>query len=496
MDYSTFLIWVSSILLLINLLQHARKKAKMPTLPPGPPPLPIIGNLFELGDKPHESLTELAKTHGPLMTLKLGSVTTVVVSSAAMAEEVLQNKDRFLSGRKIVDATRALNFNESSMAWSQPNQYWRKLRAISKTQLFSNQILDAGQGLRHHKVRELIANMLEKSAAREAVDIGKAAFVTAINLIANSIFSTNVVDMDSEFSNEFYSIVWGFMEESGKPNLVDYFPMLRPLDPQGVRRHMKAHLKKAFETIDGMIDRRLLHGGTSTETTVTNDFLDALLDQNSGLTRQQARSLIWELFAAGSDTSSSTVEWALTELLLNKNVMTKARSELKETIGKRKVEESDIARLPYLEAIIKETLRLHPPAPLLLPRKALSNVEIGGFTIQEDSLIFVNAWAIGRDPLTWENPTSFLPERFLFSKHDFKRQHGFDLIPFGAGQRTCPGLPLASRMVHLMLASLLHSFAWELPDGMAPEDIDMSAKFGTTLKKRVPLRVIPAQEQW
>lgn len=186
----------------------------------------------------------------------------------------------------------------------------------------------------------------------------------------------------------------------------------------------------------------------------------------------------------------------MTELLLNKNVMTMARSELKETIGKRKVEESDIARLPYLEAIIKETLRLHPPAPLLLPHKALSNVEIGGFTIQEDSLIFVNAWAIGRDPLTWENPTSFLPERFLFSKHDFKRQHGFDLIPFGAGQRTCPGLPLASRMVHLMLASLLHSFAWELPDGMAPEDIDMSAKFGTTLKKRVPLRVIPAQEQW
>lgn len=185
----------------------------------------------------------------------------------------------------------------------------------------------------------------------------------------------------------------------------------------------------------------------------------------------------------------------MVELLRHPKVMEKARSELVETIEEgRQVEESDISRLPYLQAVLKETFRLHPPVPLLLPHRAESDVEIGGFTIPKDAKVLVNVWAIGRDSDTWVDPTSFMPERFLGSDMDYKGRD-FELLPFGAGRRICPGLPLAYRMVHLILASLLRSFAWKLPDGMAPQDIDTSHKFGITLRKKVPLLAVPILPQ-
>ena len=177
----------------------------------------------------------------------------------------------------------------------------------------------------------------------------------------------------------------------------------------------------------------------------------------------------------------------MAELLRSPDALSKARLELEQTIGKGKtIEESDITRLPYLQAVVKETLRLHPAVPLLLPRKALADVEIAGFIVPKGAQVFVNAWAIGRDELTWENPLSFMPERFLGSNLDVKGRN-FELIPFGSGRRICPGLPLAIRMLHLMLGSLINSFDWKLED----ENMDMEEKFGITLQKAQPLRVIP-----
>ncbi|XP_058106312.1 cytochrome P450 76T24-like [Magnolia sinica] len=147
--------------------------------------------------------------------------------------------------------------------------------------------------------------------------------------------------------------------------------------------------------------------------------------------------------------------------------------------------------MPYLQAVVKETLRLHPPVPLI-PRRAESNAEIRGFTIPKHAQVLVNAWAIGRDGNTWVDPTSFTHGRFLGSEVDFKGRD-FELIPFGAGRRICPGMPLAKRMLHLMLASLLHSFAWKFRDGMTPQEMDMSNKVGFTLLKTVPLCAVPVQ---
>ncbi|KAH7850949.1 hypothetical protein Vadar_004958 [Vaccinium darrowii] len=181
----------------------------------------------------------------------------------------------------------------------------------------------------------------------------------------------------------------------------------------------------------------------------------------------------------------------MAELLRSPETLKKAKVELEQTIGKGKpIEESDIPQLPYLQAIVKETMRLHPPAPLLVPRTVETNVEVYGYTVPQGAQVLVNAWAIGHDPSVWENPTSFMPERFLDLDIDV-RGRDFELIPFGGGRRICPGLSLAIRVIPLMLGSLINSFNWKLEGGIKPEELDMDDKFGLTLQKAQPLRVVP-----
>ncbi|WZZ56053.1 hypothetical protein YC2023_056160 [Brassica napus] len=141
------------------------------------------------------------------------------------------------------------------------------------------------------------------------------------------------------------------------------------------------------------------------------------------------------------------------------------------------VQESDISQLPYLQAVLKETFRLHPAAPFLVPRKAEADMEVLGFMVPKDTQVLVNVWTIGRDPRVWENPTRFEPERFLGKETDVKGRD-YELTPFGGGRRICPGLPLAVVTVLLMLASLLYFFDWKLPNGVASEDLDMDETFG------------------
>lgn len=195
---------------------------------------------------------------------------------------------------------------------------------------------------------------------------------------------------------------------------------------------------------------------------------------------------------AGSDTTTSMVEWAMAELLKNPEALSKARRELMEVVGKnRPIEESDLSKLPFLQAIAKETLRLHPPVPLLLPRKAREDTEIGGFIVPKDAQVIVNAWYIQRDRDIWEDGELFKPERFLeLSEIDYKGRN-MELIPFGAGRRICPGLPLANRMGLWILGSLIHSFDWKLEDGITPKNMNMDEKVGLTLVMAHPLKAIP-----
>ncbi|KAG9441572.1 hypothetical protein H6P81_017426 [Aristolochia fimbriata] len=413
-----------------------------------------------------------------------------------MAKEVLKKHDKSFAGRSVVDAVRVLGHEKVSMVWLQPGQQWRRLRSLCNTSIFSSQRLDAGEGLRRRKVAELLAHVKNRALSKKAVDIGRITFVASLNLVANTVFSVDLVDIDSEKAQEFKDLVWEMLELAGKPNLVDCFPILRHLDPQGIRRGMVHRVKKLFEIFDKQIDDREISRSTSKHQR-RNDFLEALLNEKdkggAELSRTVLNSLFADLFIAGSDTSSVTVEWAMTELLRNPKSLARARTELEEVMGERtEVEESDIAGLQYIQAIVKETLRLHPPVPLLIPHRAECDVEISGYTIPKHTKVIVNAWAIGRDGEVWENPEHFNPERFTGTSNviDY-RGRNFELIPFGAGRRICPGLPLAYRMVHLMLASLLRSFSWELPAGTATENLDTREKFGLTLQKSTPLMAVP-----
>ncbi|KAL0429252.1 UNVERIFIED_CONTAM: cytochrome [Sesamum radiatum] len=226
-----------------------------------------------------------------------------------------------------------------------------------------------------------------------------------------------------------------------------------------------------------------------------NDMLEALLDINqkneSELSFDDIKHLLLDLFVAGTDTTSSTVEWAMAELMRNPEKLSKARTELRNVVGQNEeVQESDISRLSYLQAVVKETFRLHPTVPLLLPRKAMEDVEINGFIVPQNTQVLVNVWAIGRDSNVWLNPDEFMPERFMETETDFHGQH-FELLPFGGGRRICLGLPLAHRMVHLVLATLISNFDWKLEEGLKLEEVDMNEKFGLTLQKAIPLRALP-----
>ena len=197
------------------------------------------------------------------------------------------------------------------------------------------------------------------------------------------------------------------------------------------------------------------------------------------------------MVVGGGDTSSNTMEFAMTEIMNQPKVMSQIQQELDAVVGKHNiVEESHIHQLPYLEAVIKETLRLHSPVPLLVPRYPSETCTVGGYTIPKGSQIFINVWAIHRDPTKWENPLKFDPERFLNNnnKWDYSGSE-FSYMPFGSGRRICPGIGMAERLVMYSLATLLHSFDWEVPPG---EKLDLSDKFGVILKKKIPLVAIPS----
>ncbi|XP_031117154.1 geraniol 8-hydroxylase-like [Ipomoea triloba] len=472
------------------LAKRSSSKSVGKKLPPGPFHWPVIGNLHLLGTQPHKSLSQLAQKYGPIMNLKLGLINTVIISSSAMAREALQKQDLAFSTRLVIDVVRAQNHSQFSVVWLPVASKWRTLRKIMNSNIFSGYKLDAGQQLRARKIQELITYCQNYSQAGEAVDIGRAAFRTTMNLLSNTIFSKDLCDPCSEFKD----LVRNIMEEAETPNMVDYFPFLRKFDPQRLRRRMSGHFSKVLHIFRGLIDERLeerkvMSGNRNV------DILDTLLNISQQTPDEIDNTLIQhnclDLFIAGTDTTTSTIEWAMVKLLKNPETIAKAQAELADVIDKGKLlNEADVSRLPYLQCIVKETLRLHPPAPLLLPCRVDQDVVLCGYTILKDSLVLFNVWAIWCDPNIWENPLMFKPERFWNSEIDV-RGRDFELIPFGAGRRICPAMPLALRVIPVMLGSLLNSFQWKIDGDIEPKDLDMEEKFGTTSGKAHPLRAIP-----
>ncbi|OAY48615.2 probable (S)-N-methylcoclaurine 3'-hydroxylase isozyme 2 [Manihot esculenta] len=459
-------------------------------LPPGPRPWPIVGNIFHLDKKLHISMTRFAKLHGPLISLRLGTQVVVVGSSPAAAAEILKNNDRLLSARWTVKVIprKIHELERLAVIWNPTcNDQWKSLRTLFRTELFSAKAIESQANLREKKLSEMVELLTTQQGT--GINIGEIVFATVFNTISNLIFSKDLIALeDKGVASGLKSLFWRMMELAAAPNIAEFYPILEGLDPQGLRRKMSECLEQMFGVWEIYIkERREKHVNDAPKT----DFLDVFL--SSGFDDDLINWLIAELMSAGVETTTTTVEWAMAEILKNKRVMEKVGEELQRVINSGTVHESQVSQLTFVNAVLRETLRLHPPAPFLLPHRAPETCEVMNYTIPKDSQIFVNVWAIGRDPSVWEEPLSFKPERFLESSLDLKG-HDFELIPFGSGRRICPGLTMATRQIPMILASLIHYFEWSLENGEDLATIDMNDKFGVTLQKEKPLRLIPRRK--
>jgi cytochrome P450 len=344
-------------------------------------------------------------------------------------------------------------------------------------------------------VRDLVAH-LRARAGRE-VDVGRALYGGMINLVSSTFFSVDVVDMDAagEAAHGIRHHVESIADLMTKPNISDILPFLRRLDLQGRRRAAAWHLGEIYRILDGIIERRLAENAEDGRH--GDDFLQVLLDLMSTgkIDRDTVKAIVFEVFLTGGDTITVTVEWAMAELLRNPGAMARLRAEIAGALGGMEtIEEPDVAGLPYLQAVFKESMRLHPVAPLLVPHKAVEDgVEVCGYAVPKGCTVFINVWAIMRDPAVWDEPDKFMPERFLdrpAAEVDYRGKN-FEFFPFGYGVRQCPGMPMAERVVPHLLASLLHAFEWRLPEGMAPEQLDVSERFTTGNVLAVPLKAVP-----
>ncbi|MED6114329.1 hypothetical protein PIB30_079225 [Stylosanthes scabra] len=424
----------------------------------------MVRNLVEFCNKPQQTLAKIAKLYGPnIMFLKFGQTTTVIISSPDIAKEVLQTNDLLFSDRTVPSIVTSLDHHNFSLPFLPVCPLWKDLRKICNEQLFSHKVLDLSQGLRRKKLQDLLNDMRKYGETGKSVDVGHAAFRACINFLSYTFVSEDFVE--SVENGEYKDIVSTLLKLTGTTNVVDIFPFLKIFDPQGLQRHTVNYLTKFFHSLDKLIDKRLKLREDENYVT-NNDMLDALLDvsqeDSKRMDRKKIRHFLLDLLVAGTDTTAYGLERAMTEVLHSPEVMFKVKQELEQNIGRgNPIHESDIAKLPYLQAIVKESLRLHPPAPLLLPRKAKVDVEISGYRVPQGTRVLINEWAVGRNPNVWDNPNSFLPERFLGSTIDVKGRD-FQLTPFGSGRRICPGSPLAMRMIHVMLGSLINSFDWKL----------------------------------
>ncbi|RXH76927.1 hypothetical protein DVH24_019815 [Malus domestica] len=284
------LIWVATaILLLARQLRRWRSEDVAGQLPPGPRRWPVVGNIFQLGlGPPHESLAVLARNHGPIMTLWLGSMSTVVISSSQVAREMFKNHDVALAGRKIYEAMKGDYGNEGSLITAQYGPHWRMLRRLCTTEFFVTSRLDAMRGVRGKCIDGMLQFIMdassrtssEISASTDGIDLGRFIFLMAFNLIGNLIFSKDLLDPKSERGAMFFYHAGKVMELAGKPNMADFFPILRWLDPQGIRRNTQFHVEKAFEIAGEFIKERMesTENGGCDGIEKAKDFLDVLLE--------------------------------------------------------------------------------------------------------------------------------------------------------------------------------------------------------------------------
>ncbi|KAJ3696923.1 hypothetical protein LUZ61_000628 [Rhynchospora tenuis] len=464
-------------------------------LPPGPWPLPIIGNIHNLmASLPHQALQNLSLQYGPIMNLRLGEIHAVIITSPEAAREIMKTHDITFATRPINTTTNILTGGGRGLLLAPYGEYWRQMRKICIVELLNLKRVQSFSIIREQEIEDLIRSISSFSSINQPINLRDQLDVLMNDITVRTVIGSKCKDQDI-FLKELETVA----ELAAGFNLIDLFPSSQAVSMLSkVPSEAKRAIKTITEIMDGVIEEHMARKASGEGD--IESLLDVLLKIKEEdalqfpLTMDTIKPVISDLFGAGSETASTTVEWAMAELIRNPRVMKQAQSEVRELLrGCTRVKDSDLVRLNYLHLVIKETLRLHPPAPLLLPRQCRETCHILGYDIPKGATVLVNAWAIGRDPNYWEDPELFMPERFINSNIDFKGTD-FEFLPFGSGRRMCPGMSFGLANVELTLASLLYHFDWKIPNDITPTEVNMSEAMGLTVRRKAPLCLHAVQQ--
>ncbi|XP_037493819.1 cytochrome P450 81Q32 [Jatropha curcas] len=487
-----FLSIVSLIFLLEKLF--SLKQTWHKEFPPSPPAIPIIGHLHLLKEPLHRTLQDISNKYGPIVSLSFGSRNVVVVSSPSLLEDCFHKNDIVFANRPRLAAFKYTGYNYTTLATSSYGDHWRNLRRIAALQIFSTNRLNYFHSIRQDEVRILLKNLFANSQTSfTEIDMKSRLSSLSFNIILRMISGKRYFGAEVEIlevAKRFDDILRETAEVNGASNPGDFLPFLQWIDFQGMEKRLLRLQKNWDEFCQGLInEHRNSHNSSSQEQGRSKTFIDKMLylqeSEPESYSDEIIKGFILVMIVAGTDTSALTMEWAMSLLLNHPEALKKARAELDKIIGQdRLVDESDYSKLPYLQSIINETLRLYPVAPLLLPHESSNDCLVGGYYVPRGTMLLANAWAIHRDPTVWNDPTKFRPERFEGLDKD---AHKYKFIPFGLGRRVCPGIPLANRVMGLALAALIQCFEWERP---SEEQIDMSEGEGLSMPKSQPLKAM------
>ncbi|XP_055818837.1 premnaspirodiene oxygenase-like [Solanum dulcamara] len=476
---------------LFLLIKWKNSNSKTKRLPPGPWKLPLLGSMFHLlGGPPHHVLRDLAKKYGSIMHLQLGEVSLVVVTSPDMAKQVLKTHDLAFADRPTLLAAEILFYNKIDILFSSYGNYWRQMRKICLMELLSAKNVKSFCSIRQDEVRLMIEFF--RSSTGEPVNATKRFYQFTSSMVCRSAFGKVVKEQD-----ELILLVKKASHFLEGFDVADIFPSLKFLH---VLFGMKGKIMNAHHELDVILEN-IINEHKNNDELGGEGLLAALLRvmKEGGLqfpiTNDNIKAVIFDMFGGGTETSSTTTDWAMVEMMRNPRVLLKAQAEVRNAFREKETfDENDVEELKYLKLVIKETLRLHPALPLLVPRECREEVDLNGYTIPLKTKVMVNVWAMGRDPKYWIDAESFKPERFEHCSIDFVGNN-FEYLPFGSGRRICPGISFGLANVYYPLAQLLYHFDWKLPSGINPSDLDLTETAGLTCARKGELYLIPTPYQ-
>nr|BAO73899.2 cytochrome P450 [Echinochloa phyllopogon] len=468
--------------------------------PPSPPAIPVLGHLHLLEKPMHAALARLAARHGPVFSLRLVSRAAVVVSSAACARKCFTDHDVCFANRPRLPSLLLISFDGATLPTCGYGPYWRNLRRVATLELLSARRVGCMLPTIAAEVRAMARRMYRAAAAAPGgagrVELKRRLFEVSLSALMETIARTKTsraeADADTDMSpeaQEFKKAIDEFMPLVDAANKWDFLPVLAWLNLFGARKKIVAAVGRRDAFLRRLIDakRRRLEDGDGSESEKKSMIAVLLSLQKSEpevYTDAVIMALCSSMFTAGTETTATTVEWAMSLLLNHPEVVKKAQAEIDAAAGSSGglLAADDVPRLGYLQCIVSETLRLYPVVPTLVPHESTAECTVGGHRVPGGTMLLVNVYAIHRDPATWADPDAFRPERF-----EDGGAEGRLLLPFGMGRRKCPGETLALRTVGLVLGTLIQCFDWDTVGG---GEVDMAQGVGITLPKAVPLEAM------